>query len=116
MIGPLLVLAAGLLPPSNGVRFVDEDPVAYHRRHALDPVAEPSPSALGRPRGWVVPARVTVPMRRWADKVLARRLPIGARRVKVIGRVRVLARVEWHRSGNAPWHRGVSLYVPERKR
>lgn len=114
MIGVFALLAAGLVPPSNGVRFIEPDPFEEIRRAVPAPTfdRDEAPQRRCRPPGWVVAMRVTPAMRRWADRVLVKNRRIGAfvvRRFPKVGEV--LARVEWHRHGDGPRHRGVSLYV-----
>lgn len=118
MIGWLALVAAGLVPPANGVRRIEPD-VFIEIRQEADAQArkELPPKKLARLRGWVTCARVTPPMRRWADNVLkheSRRRDgarVGVTAQRRFGKTDVLARVEWHRHEGGPWHRGVSLYV-----
>lgn len=114
MILAASLLAAGLVPPANGVRYVEPDVFAEIRRSVpvVPPKSEPAPSKLARLVGWVPAARVTPGMRRWADKVLSLGLPIGRTRHRRFTRSGwVLARVELHQHQGGPVHRGVSLYV-----
>ncbi len=110
MIAELALLAAGLVPPSNGARRVvpSDVPVINWEPIEWEPDAPKQPAKL---RGWVPASRVTPTMRKWADRVLRLNERIGAFVVRRFGKTDVLARVEWHRHGDGPWHRGVSLYV-----
>jgi len=106
MVIVIAFLAAGLVPPSNGQRFVERDPIAeLVRENPVQPVPDP-PRLHPLPLGYVPPRRVTPPMRRFADKVLALKLPLGHWHVKTIAKRKVLARSEMHGD-----HRGVSIYV-----
>jgi hypothetical protein len=115
MVTVLAFLAAGLLPPSNGVRRVEPDPIAEIRRQVpAKPVLvrEPCPEPLKRPAGWIVASRVTPKERRWADRVLtANRGRVGAKAFRNVAGRPLLARIEWHWWPERGWHKGTTLYV-----
>src|SRR5687767_13210210 len=104
----LTLLSAGLVPPSNGVRFIEPDPFVEIRREAD---RRPEPTRLARLPGWTPARRVTTKERRWAEKVLRLNSRLGAFVIRRVDRREVLGRVEIHQHPGGEPHRGVSLYV-----